>query len=166
MDDEAGFTLLEIICVLAIVGLLAAVALPHFPKGTTRTRLARHRGAPQGRPERRHQNRNSRRHDAQRRGPDCTIGRHRRDRAAAGGRRLRRDTSQTVRRSPRRDDDRFLPFGNVVRWNHCHFAPGRRLPDQGELAHGRRRNCCGRQIRQILVSREARDSRWSRRSRR
>jgi len=39
MDDEAGFTLLEIVCVLAIVGLLAALALPHFPKGTTRTRL-------------------------------------------------------------------------------------------------------------------------------
>src|SRR5271163_3373536 len=39
MHDEAGFTLLEMVCVLAIVGLLAALALPHFPTGTTRERL-------------------------------------------------------------------------------------------------------------------------------
>jgi general secretion pathway protein H len=39
MDDEAGLTLLEMVCVLAIVGLLAALALPHFPAGTTRERL-------------------------------------------------------------------------------------------------------------------------------
>jgi general secretion pathway protein H len=39
MDDEAGFTLLEIVCVLAIVGLLAAIALPHFPRATSRERL-------------------------------------------------------------------------------------------------------------------------------
>ena len=39
MDDEAGFTLIEIICVLAIVGLVAAIALPAFPTGTSRARL-------------------------------------------------------------------------------------------------------------------------------
>jgi len=39
MDDEAGFTLIEIVCVLAIVGLLAALALPTFPRATTRPRL-------------------------------------------------------------------------------------------------------------------------------
>jgi general secretion pathway protein H len=39
MDDEAGFTLIEIVGVLAIVGLLAALALPAFPRGTSRARL-------------------------------------------------------------------------------------------------------------------------------
>ena len=39
MNDEAGFTLIEIICVLAIVGLLAALALPAIPRGTSRARL-------------------------------------------------------------------------------------------------------------------------------
>jgi general secretion pathway protein H len=36
---EAGFTLLEMVCVLGIVGLLAAVLLPAIPKQTTRARL-------------------------------------------------------------------------------------------------------------------------------
>jgi len=39
MDDEAGFTLIEIVCVLAIVGLLAALVLPDFPRATSRERL-------------------------------------------------------------------------------------------------------------------------------
>ena len=36
---EAGFTLLEMVCALAIVGLLAAVLLPAIPRQTSRTRL-------------------------------------------------------------------------------------------------------------------------------
>jgi general secretion pathway protein H len=36
---EAGFTLLEMVCVLAIVGLLAAVLLPAIPRQTSRSRL-------------------------------------------------------------------------------------------------------------------------------
>ena len=39
MNDEDGFTLLEMVCVLAIVGLMAALVLPHFPRGTSRERL-------------------------------------------------------------------------------------------------------------------------------
>lgn len=39
MRNEDGFTLLEIICVLAIVGLLAALALPAIPRGTSRARM-------------------------------------------------------------------------------------------------------------------------------
>ena len=37
--SEAGFTLLEVVCVLAIVGLLAAVLLPNLPRQTSRPRL-------------------------------------------------------------------------------------------------------------------------------
>jgi general secretion pathway protein H len=36
---EDGFTLLEMVCVLAIVGLLATVLLPIIPRQTSRSRL-------------------------------------------------------------------------------------------------------------------------------
>jgi general secretion pathway protein H len=36
---EEGFALIEILCVLAIIGLLAAIILPGFPRSTTRARL-------------------------------------------------------------------------------------------------------------------------------
>jgi general secretion pathway protein H len=38
-DGERGFTLLEMVCVLAIVGMLAAVLLPFVPHETSRSRL-------------------------------------------------------------------------------------------------------------------------------
>ncbi len=40
-DDgyAAGFTLLEVVCVLAIVAILAAILLPIVPRGTSRARL-------------------------------------------------------------------------------------------------------------------------------
>ena len=31
-DAEAGFTLIEVVCVLAIIGLLAALVLPAIPR--------------------------------------------------------------------------------------------------------------------------------------
>jgi len=36
---EDGFTLLEIVCIVAILGILAAILLPAFPYGTSRSRL-------------------------------------------------------------------------------------------------------------------------------
>jgi general secretion pathway protein H len=39
MAGGAGFTLLEMVCVVAIVAMLAAIVLPAFPRGTSRTRL-------------------------------------------------------------------------------------------------------------------------------
>ena len=38
-SDESGFTLIEIVCVLAIIALLAAILLPEIPRGTSRARL-------------------------------------------------------------------------------------------------------------------------------
>jgi general secretion pathway protein H len=36
---EDGYTLIEVVCVLAIVGMLAAIVLPAIPRGTSRPRL-------------------------------------------------------------------------------------------------------------------------------
>ncbi len=40
MDEEAGFTLIETVCSLAVVGLLAARVLPAIPRATSQARLA------------------------------------------------------------------------------------------------------------------------------
>lgn len=37
--EADGFTLIEVVCVLAIVAMLAAIALPAMPRGTSRPRL-------------------------------------------------------------------------------------------------------------------------------
>lgn len=39
LAGEGGFTLIEIVCVLAIIALLAAILLPEIPRGTSRSRL-------------------------------------------------------------------------------------------------------------------------------
>ena len=39
VDPQAGFSLLEIVCVVAIIALLAAVILPALPRGTSYARL-------------------------------------------------------------------------------------------------------------------------------
>ena len=40
MEREAGFTLIEAVCALAIVALVAALVLPAIPRATSRNRLA------------------------------------------------------------------------------------------------------------------------------
>lgn len=40
MERQNGFTLIEVVCVLAIVGLLAMIALPGVPIATSQSRLA------------------------------------------------------------------------------------------------------------------------------
>jgi general secretion pathway protein H len=37
--DEGGFTLIEVVCALAIIALVVAILLPEFPRGTSRARL-------------------------------------------------------------------------------------------------------------------------------
>jgi general secretion pathway protein H len=37
--EPAGFTLLELVCVLALTALLASILLPHMPHGTSRLQL-------------------------------------------------------------------------------------------------------------------------------
>jgi len=39
LSEQDGFTLLEIVCVLAVVALLAAILLPYVPHATTRPQL-------------------------------------------------------------------------------------------------------------------------------
>jgi general secretion pathway protein H len=39
MKRAAGFTLIEVVCALAIIALLAALALPAIPRGTSHARL-------------------------------------------------------------------------------------------------------------------------------
>jgi general secretion pathway protein H len=38
-NGESGFTLLEMVCILAIIAMLAAVLLPNIPRDTSRPRL-------------------------------------------------------------------------------------------------------------------------------
>jgi general secretion pathway protein H len=38
-QGEAGFTLIEVVCVVAIIAILAAILLPALPRGTSRARM-------------------------------------------------------------------------------------------------------------------------------
>ena len=38
-SGDAGFTLLEVVCVVAILAMLAAIIVPALPRGTSRSRL-------------------------------------------------------------------------------------------------------------------------------
>src|SRR5258708_30131099 len=38
-DAEAGFTLIEVVCIVAILAIIAAIMLPAIPRGTPRARI-------------------------------------------------------------------------------------------------------------------------------
>ncbi len=38
-EREGGFTLIEVVCVVALIALLAAIVVPSLPRGTSRARL-------------------------------------------------------------------------------------------------------------------------------
>jgi general secretion pathway protein H len=38
-DPEAGFTLIEMVCVIAIISIFAAIIVPALPRGTSRPRI-------------------------------------------------------------------------------------------------------------------------------
>jgi general secretion pathway protein H len=38
-DGEAGFTLIEVVCIVAILSIIAAIMLPAIPRGTPRSRI-------------------------------------------------------------------------------------------------------------------------------
>ena len=66
---EAGFTLLEVVCVLAIIAILAAIVLPALPLGTSRARIEIIR----------HRNRSDAKGRSQRGDPAPGADRHRRE---------------------------------------------------------------------------------------
>src|SRR5229473_2716782 len=38
-DAEGGFTLIEVVCIVAILAIIAAIMLPAIPRGTPRARI-------------------------------------------------------------------------------------------------------------------------------
>ena len=144
--SRRGFTLIEIVCVLAIIGLLAAIILPAIPRGTTRARLEElcggNRCAAQSGPQ-------SRRCAGAIRVATQVDAEARSIRSGATGRvvRLPDDVSVDAMLAARCDDrpagtvDRFLSVGNVVRRRDRADASGDRLSGSRQLADRRRRDC-------------------------
>ena len=145
MDEEAGFTLIEVVCVLAIVALLAALVLPAIPRATSQARLAGYavdiaallKGD---------RNAAMRNHIAVATTLDADS---RTVRSGARGAVVEipadvtfdRPAGAAMREPADRLDDRILSKRRLLRRRDRHLAAWRRLSDSRQLADWGRRNC-------------------------
>ena len=142
---ESGFTLLETVCVLAIIAMLAAIALPAIPRATSRTALEAYAlqtaALLKG-------DRNAAIRD-RRRGPNRTqlaveddpLRRERARGAIAGRRHLQRDPRRSMRRPCQRVGHPVSSVRNVLRRHDFPRAARRRLRSPHHLADGGNRGC-------------------------
>ena len=155
-NAQAGFTLIEVVCVLAIIGLLAALVLPAIPRGTSQARLAGY-AVEVAALLKGDRNAAIRSHaqvatslDAERR--IVVSG------ATASIVEIPADVTFEALLARRCGDRRvgatidFFPSGASCGGVVSYRATGCRISDSRQLAHGRRRSCTNRQILKAVES--------------
>ena len=141
MRRAAGFTLIEIVCVLAIIALIAALVLPAIPRATSRARLEAYALEAAALLT-------ADRDAAIRRRTEISTAldagaRAIRSGAGAGRIQLPRDVAfdallaQTCNGRSAGDDDRLFPQRHVLRGDHRVATRKRRLSGSRQLANGR-----------------------------
>ena len=139
---EGGFTLIEVVCVLAIIALLAAILLPEIPRGTSRSRLEAY--ALEIATVLKSDRNAAIRHRAAVATEIDAIGRSVRSGASARIIRVPADVQfdaalgQPLQSARGRLHDRLFRLRHVVRRRDCAHAARRRLSNSRQLAHGRR----------------------------